>query len=130
MGVRNTGLCSTYPGYTSIPDTALPVINNTIEDSLQHDYQPNSPTRTQISFIDIARAYFCARTDPDNPTYVEPPREEKLEGASDTGRRERARDVHRRCGEVEIKVEEEKEQYERIIKTGKSYRRYVGKQKN
>ena len=31
--------------------------------------------RTQISFIDIKRAYLCAKTDPDDPTYVDLPKE-------------------------------------------------------
>ena len=35
-----------------------------------------SEHRTQISFIDISRAYFCAATDPMKPTYVELPRED------------------------------------------------------
>ena len=37
---------------------------------------PNSPDRIQVSFIDISRAYFCAATDPDEPTYVELPAED------------------------------------------------------
>ena len=40
-----------------------------------HDRRPDSDERTQVQFIDIARAYFCAKTDPDDPTYVELPRE-------------------------------------------------------
>ena len=35
-----------------------------------------SEERTQISFIDISRAYFCASTDPDDPSYVELPAED------------------------------------------------------
>ena len=42
----------------------------------RHDYRPDSPTRTQVRFIDIARAYFCAKTDPEYLTYVELPEEE------------------------------------------------------
>ncbi len=30
-----------------------------------------------MSFVDIARAYFCASTDPDDPTYVELPHEDE-----------------------------------------------------
>ena len=60
--------------------TILSLAATTIEGSLEHDYHPESPTRTQISFIDIARAYFCAKTDPDNPTYVELPEEEEVSG--------------------------------------------------
>ena len=41
-----------------------------------HDREPDSPSRTQISFVDIARAYFCASTDPNDPTYVELPSED------------------------------------------------------
>ena len=47
----NTGLCSTYPGYTSIPDTALPVINNTIEDSLQEHIECEPPQRNQTHLV-------------------------------------------------------------------------------
>ena len=36
--------------------------------------------RTQIIFIHIARAYFCAATDPDFPTFVELPQEEEGSG--------------------------------------------------
>ena len=32
---------------------------------------PKSADRIQVSFIDISRAYFCAATDPNDPTYVE-----------------------------------------------------------
>ena len=35
-----------------------------------------SKHRTQISFIDVSRAYFCASTDPDDPSYVELPVED------------------------------------------------------
>ena len=40
-----------------------------------HVRDPTSESRTQVSFIDIARAYFCAATDPAEPTYVELPDE-------------------------------------------------------
>ena len=36
-----------------------------------HDRDARRPFMTQISFVDIARAYFCASTDPDDPTHVE-----------------------------------------------------------
>ena len=39
------------------------------------DRDPASERRTQISFIDISRAYFNAATDPAHPTYVELPPE-------------------------------------------------------
>ena len=42
--------------------------------------EPSSPDRIQVSFIDISRAYFCAETDPDNPTYVELPPEDPDHG--------------------------------------------------
>ncbi len=41
-----------------------------------HDRRPHSETRTQISFIDVSRAYFCASTDPDKLSYVELPDED------------------------------------------------------
>ena len=41
---------------------------------------PQSPDRTQVSFIDISRAYFCASTDPDDYTYVELPPEDPDHG--------------------------------------------------
>ena len=41
---------------------------------------PDSPNRIQVSFIDISRAYFCAETDPENPTYVELPPEDPDHG--------------------------------------------------
>ena len=39
-----------------------------------------APPKTQVSFIDIARAYFCAKTDPAYPSYVELPEEEEGHG--------------------------------------------------
>ena len=39
-----------------------------------------SDRRTQISFIDISRAYFCASTDPNDPSYVELPAEDPDHG--------------------------------------------------
>jgi hypothetical protein len=41
---------------------------------------PTSENRTQISFVDVARAYFNAVTDPDDPTYVELPPEDRDSG--------------------------------------------------
>jgi hypothetical protein len=35
--------------------------------------EPESPERTQLSFLDVSRAYFNAKTDPDQPCYVELP---------------------------------------------------------
>ena len=37
---------------------------------------PENSARIHVSFIDICRAYFCAATDPDSPTYVELPAED------------------------------------------------------
>ena len=41
---------------------------------------PNSEERIQLSFIDIARAYFNAPTDPAHPTYVELPPQHRCHG--------------------------------------------------
>ncbi len=41
----------------------------------KHVRDPASERRTQISFIDIKRAYLCAKTDPNDPTYVGLPKE-------------------------------------------------------
>ena len=46
----------------------------------KHDRDPTSDNRTQVSFIDIARAYFCAATDPNHPTYVALPPEDPDSG--------------------------------------------------
>ena len=40
-----------------------------------HIRDPPSEKRTQISFIDFKRAYLRAKTDPNDPTYVELPKE-------------------------------------------------------
>ena len=40
-------------------------------------YDPNSPERMQLSVLDISRAYFNAKTDPENPTYVALPLEDE-----------------------------------------------------
>jgi hypothetical protein len=37
---------------------------------------PESETRTQVSFVDISRAYFNAPTNPDDPAYVQLPAED------------------------------------------------------
>ncbi len=43
----------------------------------QPDWNPSSPTRTQISFVDVSRAYFNAKIDPDaEPTFVNLPPED------------------------------------------------------
>ena len=41
---------------------------------------PNSKQRTQVSFVDISRAYFNAPTNPDEPTYVALPPEDPDHG--------------------------------------------------
>ena len=46
----------------------------------QHIRDHKSPRRTQLPFIDISRAYFCAATDPEDPTYVELPAEDHEHG--------------------------------------------------
>ena len=46
----------------------------------QVDRRPQSPNRTQMSFLDISRAYFNAKTDPRDPTYVELPLEDEDSG--------------------------------------------------
>ena len=44
----------------------------------QPDWRPTSPTRTQLSFVDVSRAYFNAKIDPEaEPTYVDLPVEDK-----------------------------------------------------
>ena len=42
----------------------------------QPDWRPDSPTRMQVSCIDVARAYFNAKTDPESPCYVALPDED------------------------------------------------------
>ena len=46
-----------------------------------HCRDPTSEDRTQISFINICRAYFCAETNPNDPTYVELPSEDPDHGS-------------------------------------------------
>ena len=41
---------------------------------------PSSESRTQVSFVDISRAYFNAPTDPNEPCYVQLPREDPDSG--------------------------------------------------
>ena len=45
-----------------------------------HIRDAQSEDRTQVSFIDIKRAYLCAATDPNDPTYVELPPEDPDSG--------------------------------------------------
>ena len=41
----------------------------------QKDWRPDSPNRQQILLVDISRAYFNAKTDDNDPVYVELPPE-------------------------------------------------------
>ncbi len=47
-----------------------------LKGEVRHDRSPSSEERTQISIIDITRAYFNAVTDDANPTYVDLPAED------------------------------------------------------
>ena len=47
---------------------SLPASN--LEGEPEHVRDPKSEMRTQISLLDISRAYLCATCDPDDPTYV------------------------------------------------------------
>ena len=49
-------------------------------DHPQHIRDGSSERRTQISAVDISRAYFNASTDEDNPTYVMLPKEDPEHG--------------------------------------------------
>jgi len=60
--------------------TVLSLAATDMEGQKKHVRDPSSELRTQISFIDISRAYFCAATDPADPTYVELPREDPDHG--------------------------------------------------
>lgn len=52
-----------------------------------HDRRPASEGRTQISFIDVSRAYFNAKRDPDvDPVYVELPHEDPDNARDKVGR--------------------------------------------
>ena len=46
------------------------------------NWDPDSPQRTQLSCLDVARAYFNAKCDPENPTYVQLPSEDPDSGSS------------------------------------------------
>ncbi len=47
----------------------------------KHVRDPESEMRTQVSFVDVVRAYFCASTNADDPTYVALPPEDPEHGA-------------------------------------------------
>ncbi len=51
--------------------TIISLAATDVKGARPHVRDSRSEHRTQVSFIDISRAYFCAATDPDDPTYVE-----------------------------------------------------------
>ena len=55
--------------------TILSLAATDLPGRLVHIKDPASEKRTQVSFIDIKRAYLCAKTDPEDPTYVDLPKE-------------------------------------------------------
>jgi hypothetical protein len=57
--------------------TILSLAATDMEGAKKRIRDPLSPDRTQVSFIDISRAYFCASTDPSDPSYVELPTEDE-----------------------------------------------------
>ena len=60
--------------------TILSLAATDFQGASKKDRGPTSPNRIQVSFIDISRAYFCAATDPNDPTYVELPTEDPDHG--------------------------------------------------
>ncbi len=62
--------------------TIISLAATDVKGAKQHVRDPRSEHRTQVSFMDISRAYFCAATDPNDPTYVELPAEDKDHGVS------------------------------------------------
>ena len=56
--------------------TILSLAATDIDGSKKRVRDPLSLERTQVSFIDVSRAYFCASTDPKDPSYVELPAED------------------------------------------------------
>ncbi len=57
--------------------TIISLAATNVRGAAPHVRDPLSEHRTQVSFVDISRAYFCAATDPNDPTYVELPAEDK-----------------------------------------------------
>ncbi len=57
--------------------TIISLAATNVRGATPHVRDPLSERRTQVSFMDIRRAYFCAATDPNDPTYVELPAEDK-----------------------------------------------------
>ena len=60
--------------------TIISLAATDFEGAPRKNRDPASPDRIQVSFIDISRAYFCAETDPNDPTYVELPPEDPDHG--------------------------------------------------
>ena len=56
--------------------TVLSLTTTTIPGIHQPCYEPNSEKRVQISTVDVKRAYFNAKVDADEPTYVDLPPED------------------------------------------------------
>ena len=56
--------------------TILSLATTNIAGKPKRIWDPKAENRTQISFIDISRAYFNAKTNPDEPTYVQLPPED------------------------------------------------------
>ena len=50
--------------------TILSLAATDLPGKAKHVRDPASERRTQISFIDIKMAYLCAKTDPEDPSYV------------------------------------------------------------
>ena len=55
--------------------TVLSLATTNIPGKAKHIRDPTSEKITQVSCIDIKRAYLCAKTDPQDPTYVALPKE-------------------------------------------------------
>ena len=55
--------------------TVISLAATNLKGEAVHDRCPQSEARTQISLMDISRAYLSAKTDPEDPTYVALPKE-------------------------------------------------------
>ena len=56
--------------------TIMSLAATEIKGVVSHDRHPQSERRTQISIVDISRAYFNAKVDPEHPAFVELPNED------------------------------------------------------
>ena len=56
--------------------TIMSLAATEIKGVVSHDRRPQSERRTQISIVDISRAYFNAKVDPEHPAFVELPNED------------------------------------------------------